>query len=62
MVSAAEVEFDWDRIVGHYKERISRIPADAPPRLARLMTPAEIMVAMDDIVREALDELVAYRG
>lgn len=62
LLNTAEVEIAWNEPVQYCRERILRIPAEAAPILAQLTNPAGIMVAMDDIIREALDELAAYNG
>ena len=60
LVKADEVLQEWTTIVSAVKSRMLSIPSKAAPILAHEDSPASVIEILEDMVREALQELSEY--
>ena len=60
LVEVEAISEEWARVVTDCKNRLLSIPSKAAPIVAPLSKPAEVMQVIEDLVREALEELADY--
>ena len=62
LVEVDAISAEWARVVTDCKNRLLSIPTKAAPIVAPLSTPSEVMQVIEDLIREALEELADYAG
>lgn len=62
LVEVEEVIDEWTRTITNCRNRLLSIPSKAAPIVASLDKPGEVMRVIDDLVREALEELADGAG
>lgn len=60
LVRAADVEAEWTDMLSAMKSRLMAIPSKAAPIVAAEDNPAQVIDIIEDLVREALQELSDY--